>query len=87
MRRAELMGKLSELKGVEKPVTEWLSKIGWTFQSNEDLKVYNRPFSNPVISQPWGENIRIITSDCKKSGMDGVMVEPVFDAINNLLGK
>ena len=27
------MGKLSELKGVEKPVTEWLSKMGWTFKS------------------------------------------------------
>jgi hypothetical protein len=35
------MGKLSELKGVEKPVTEWLSKMGWSFKSNEDLKVYN----------------------------------------------
>ena len=45
------MGRLSELKGVEQPVTEWLSKMGWTFQSNEDLKVYNRPFSNPVINQ------------------------------------
>jgi type I restriction enzyme, R subunit len=45
------MGRLSELKGVEKPVTEWLSKMGWVFQSNEDLKVYNRPFSNPVINQ------------------------------------
>jgi len=33
------MGKLSELKGVEKPVTEWLSKMGWTFKSNDDLKV------------------------------------------------
>lgn len=43
------MGKLSELKGVEKPVTEWLSKMGWTFQSNDDLRVYSRPFSNPVI--------------------------------------
>lgn len=43
------MGKLSELKGVEKPVTEWLSKMGWTFKSNEELKVYNRPFSNPVL--------------------------------------
>jgi len=43
------MGKLSELKGVEKPVTEWLNKMGWTFQANDDLKVYNRPFSNPVI--------------------------------------
>jgi type I restriction enzyme R subunit len=43
------MGKLSELKGVEKPVTEWLSKMGWTFKSNDDLKAYNRPFSNPVL--------------------------------------
>ncbi len=43
------MGKLSELKGVEKPVTEWLSKMGWTFKSNDELKVYNRPFSNPVL--------------------------------------
>lgn len=43
------MGKLSELKGVEKPVTEWLSKMGWTFKSNDDLKVYSRPFFNPVL--------------------------------------
>lgn len=43
------MGKLSELKGVEKPVTEWLSKMGWTFKSNDDLKAYSRPFSNPVL--------------------------------------
>jgi type I restriction enzyme R subunit len=43
------MGKLSELKGVEKPVTEWLSKMGWTFQQNEDLKVYARPFGNPIL--------------------------------------
>jgi type I restriction enzyme, R subunit len=45
------MGGLSELKGVEKPVTEWLSKMGWNFQNNEELKVYNRPFSNPIINQ------------------------------------
>lgn len=43
------MGKLSELKGVERPVTEWLSKMGWTFKSNDELKCYNRPFSNPVL--------------------------------------
>lgn len=43
------MGKLSELKGVEKTVTEWLSKMGWTFKSNDDLKAYSRPFSNPVL--------------------------------------
>lgn len=45
------MGHLSELKGVEKPVTEWLSKMGWTFKSNEDLKIYERAFSKPVIEQ------------------------------------
>jgi type I restriction enzyme R subunit len=42
------MGNLSELKGVEKPVTEWLTKMGWSFKSNEDLKVHNRTFSNPA---------------------------------------
>lgn len=45
------MGNLSELKGVEKPVTQWLSKMGWTFKSGEDLKIYKRAFSKPVIEQ------------------------------------
>ncbi len=45
------MGHLSELKGVEKPVTEWLSKMGWTFKSNADLKKYERAFSKPIIEQ------------------------------------
>ena len=51
------MGRLSELKGVEKPVTEWLNKMGWIFQSNEDLKVFNRPFSNPIINQILMEKV------------------------------
>ncbi|AEI51573.1 type I restriction endonuclease subunit R [Runella slithyformis] len=45
------MGNLSELNGAEKPVTEWLSKMGWTFKSQKDLKVYERPFSKPIIEQ------------------------------------
>lgn len=45
------MGNLSELNGVEKPVTEWLSKMGWVFKSHDDLKVYERPFSKPIIEQ------------------------------------
>lgn len=45
------MGNLSELKGVERPVTEWLSKMGWSFKTNDQLKGYNRPFSNPVIEE------------------------------------
>jgi type I restriction enzyme R subunit len=43
------MGKLSEGKGVEIPVYEWLSKMGWTPRTNAELKVYNRPLSNPLI--------------------------------------
>jgi type I restriction enzyme R subunit len=45
------MGTISELKGVEQPVTNWLSQMGWVFWSSKDLKSYNRPFSNPVIEQ------------------------------------
>ena len=56
------MGMLSEIKGVEKPVTEWLTKMGWTFQRNEDLKVYNRPFSNPVINQILTEKVSELNS-------------------------
>lgn len=43
------MGKLSELRSVERPVTEWLGKMGWTFQSDRDLKPYKRELSNPII--------------------------------------
>ncbi len=45
------MGNLSELNGAEKPVTEWLSKMGWTFKSQRELKVYERPFSKAIIEQ------------------------------------
>ncbi|KAA9331148.1 type I restriction endonuclease subunit R [Adhaeribacter soli] len=45
------MGNLSELKGVEKPVTQWLSKMGWVYRSNEELKIYSRQFSNPILDQ------------------------------------
>jgi len=43
------MSKLSEGKGVEIPVYEWLGKMGWKPRTSDDLKVYNRPFSNPLI--------------------------------------
>ena len=43
------MSKLSEGKAVEIPVQEWLGKMGWTVRSSADLKVYNRPLSNPLI--------------------------------------
>ena len=43
------MGKLSEDKAVEKPVTHWLSQMGWKHRSLNDLKVYQRSFTNPII--------------------------------------
>ena len=55
-----IMGKLSELKGVERPVTEWLSKMGWSYKDNDDLKVFSRPFSNPVIEKILVEKTKLI---------------------------
>jgi type I restriction enzyme R subunit len=75
------MGKLSELKGVEKPVTEWLSKMGWTFQSNEDLKVYNRPFSNPVINQILIEKVSEFNDISE--GVAETAVEGLLQHLNN----
>jgi len=43
------MSKLSEGKGVEIPVYDWLGKMGWTPRASAELKVYNRPLSNPLI--------------------------------------
>lgn len=45
------MGHLSEFHGVEEPIIEWLGKMGWNIKTNEELKTYNRPFSNPVLEQ------------------------------------
>ncbi len=43
------MANISELNGVERPVCEWLSKMGWNYNSLEDLQEFHRPFSNPII--------------------------------------
>ena len=43
------MSKLSEGKGVEIPVCGWLGQMGWTPRASADLKVHNRPLSNPLI--------------------------------------
>jgi type I restriction enzyme, R subunit len=56
------MPKISELNGVEKPVCEWLSKMGWNYRSLEDLQVYQRPFSNPIIDEILIEKIKAFNS-------------------------
>ena len=52
------MPKISELNGVERPVCEWLSKMGWNYASLEDLQDFNRPFSNPIIEPILLEKIK-----------------------------
>lgn len=52
------MGNISELNAVEKPVTEWLSKMGWTHKSTNELKGFERPFSNPIIGPILKEKIQ-----------------------------
>lgn len=43
------MSKLSESKSVESKVTEWLTQLGWTYCSAEDLKPYSRLQMNAVV--------------------------------------
>ena len=43
------MTTFSELNSVEKPVTQWLTQMGWNHQSHHDLKIYNRSLTNPII--------------------------------------
>ena len=66
------MGNLTELKGVERPVTEWLTQIGWTYKSGEDLKKYGRPFSNPVIEKILLEKTEQLNSVSPKTAKEAV---------------
>ena len=52
------MSKLSESKSVETKVTEWLSQMGWTFRSADDLKNYNRLQTNAVIEPILVEKVK-----------------------------
>ena len=75
------MGMLSELRGVEKPVTEWLSKMGWTFRSNEELKEFRRPLSNPVINQILVEMVTEINDI--STNIAEVVVDQLLQHLNN----
>lgn len=54
------MSKLHESIPVEAKVTEWLSKMGWTLQTAEDLKPYNRLQMNAVIEPILVEKVKAI---------------------------
>ena len=60
------MSKLHENKPVEAKVTEWLSKMGWTLQTVDDLKPYNRLQMNAVIEPILVEKVMTLNA-IKKS--------------------
>jgi len=61
------MSKLSEGKGVEIPVYFWLGKMSWTPSTSADLKVWNRPFLNPLIEGIVIENVSIRSLATRRS--------------------
>ena len=71
------MSKLSEGKGVEIPVYDWLGKLGWTPRTSADLKVYNRPLSIPLIEGILIENVS------KINGVSLVDAKRAVDILKN----
>ncbi|MBU1988930.1 MAG: hypothetical protein KKD94_05630 [Nanoarchaeota archaeon] len=56
------MAMISEKKGVEAPVFEWLERLGWTLKTEDDIKEYNRPLSDAIIEQIFIEKIAHINN-------------------------
>ena len=75
------MPKLSELESVEKPVTQWLSKMAWKHMSNEELKLYRRPLSSPVITQILLEKVAEFNNFSPEYAEIGV--EQLMQHLNN----
>jgi len=73
------MPKLSEIRAVETPVTEWLTIMGWTYRDNEALKSHQRPFANPVIEDILVERIALI------NGIPAALAQQVADTLTQHL--
>ena len=54
------MSKLHENIPVEAKVTEWLSKMGWTLQTVDDLKRHSRLQMNAVIEPILIEKVMML---------------------------
>ena len=70
------MSKLHENIPVEAKVTEWLSKMGWTLQTVDDLKPYNRLQMNAVIDPILVEKVMALNA-IKKSDMEATVASSV----------
>ena len=75
------MSKLHEQKPVEAKVTEWLSKMGWTLQSVDDLKPYNRLQMNAVIEPILVEKVMTLNGITKQAAT--AVVETLLNNLRN----
>ena len=75
------MSKLHENIPVEAKVTEWLSKMGWTLQTAEDLKPYNRLQMDAVIEFILVEKVKAINGVSKS--VTETAVEMLFNNLRN----
>lgn len=75
------MSKLSEGNAVEKEVTQWLSQMGWVFKTNQDLKPYQRSFSNPIIEPILIEKVALFNGISKTHA--AAAVEQLTQHLNN----
>ena len=66
------MSTLHENIPVEAKVTEWLSKMGWTLRSAEELKHYNRLQMNAVIEPILVEKVMVLNGIKKSEAMEAV---------------
>jgi len=39
----------SELNSVELPIAQWLTELGWTYRSPEEMRPYSRPLADPFV--------------------------------------
>ena len=75
------MSQLYENIPVEAKVTEWLSKMGWTLQSSEDLKHYNRLQMNAVIEPILLEKVMVLNNINKSAAK--LAVESLLNNLSN----
>ena len=75
------MSTLHENIPVEAKVTEWLSKMGWTLQSAEELKHYNRLQMNAVVEPILVEKVMALNG-IKKSEAEAA-VEMLLNNLRN----
>ncbi|MGZ4990639.1 MAG: type I restriction endonuclease subunit R, partial [Methylobacter sp.] len=66
---------------VEKPVTEWLEKMGWTYRSPDDLKIHKRRTSNPIIDAVLLQRIQSINH------LDAELAQRILDTLLQALKK